>query len=195
MTKTMKKLSFAALAIIGLGLQSSFAQTDTKTDNHTVGITIPEVALLDLELSTSKDITMAFTAPSPSEAGNPIVAPANNTSLWLNYSSIVEATGADVARKVTVKTSATIPGVSIKVTAGADAGAGAGTKGTVVAGGVTLTTSDQDLITGVGSCWTDTGTSKGHQLTYALSLTSAATYGSLVAGTTTVTVTYTLSAD
>ena len=192
MTKTIKNLSFATLAIIGLGLNSSFAQ-DTKTDNHTVAITIPEVSLLDIELSTSKNLTMNFVAPT--EAGNAITAPLTNTTLWLNYSSIVEPTGVDASRTVSVKASAIIPGVDLKVTAGADAGAGAGTKGTPVAGGVTLTTIDQTLISGIGSCWTDTGTSKGHQLTYAVGLTSAATYGSLLSGTTTITVTYTLSAN
>ncbi|NBA87315.1 hypothetical protein GVN16_16190 [Emticicia sp. CRIBPO] len=192
MKRVFQKLSFALVCFIGLGLGSSFGQ-DTKTDNHTVSITIPEVAILDLELSTSKNLTMNFVAPT--EAGNPITAPVNNTTLWLNYSSIVEPTGVDASRTVSVKTSALIPGVDIKVTAGADAGAGAGTKGVPVAAGVTLTTTDQNLITGVGSSWTDTGVSKGHQLTYAVSLTSAATYSSLVSGTSTVTVTYTLSAN
>ena len=192
MNKTIKKMTLVIVSLIGLSAYSSLAQ-DTKTDNHTVAITIPEVAILDLELSSSKNIAASFVAPT--EAGNPITVPVNNTSLWLNYSSIVEPTGVDASRKVSVKTSATIPGIDIKVTAATDAGAGAGTKGVPVAAGVVLTTADQDLITGVGSCWTDTGTSKGHQLTYAFGLTSAATYSSLVSGTTTVTVTYTLSAN
>ena len=193
MNKTIKNLLFATFAIIGLSLNTSFAQSDTKTDNHTVAITIPEVSLLDIELSTSKNLTMNFVAPT--EAGNAITAPLSNTTLWLNYSSIVEPTGVDASRTVSVKASAVIPGVDLKVTAGADAGAGAGTKGTPVGGGVTLTTTDQTLISGIGSSWTDTGTSKGHQLTYAVSLTSAASYGSLLSGLSTVTVTYTLSAN
>lgn len=195
MKKKVQNLAYAVIAIVGLGLQSSYGQTDTKTDNHTIGITIPEVALLDIELAASKNITMAFTAPSPSEAGNPIVAPTDNTALWLNYSSIVTASGLDATRKVTVYADVLIPGIDIKVTAGADAGAGAGTKGTP-SSQLTLTAgvaTAQDIITGIGSCWTDTGASKGHQLTYSLGLTSAATYSSLRAGTTTVTVTYTLS--
>ena len=192
MKKTIQKVSLVIVSLIGLGIHTTFAQ-DTKTDNHTVAITIPEVSLLDLELSTSKNLTMDFVAPT--EAGNAITSPLNNTTLWLNYSSIVEPTGVDASRTVSVKASATIPGVDLKVTAGADAGAGAGTKGTPVGGGVTLTTTDQTLISGIGSCWTDTGTSKGHQLTYAVSLTSAATYSSLLSGTNTITVTYTLSAN
>ncbi|MEA5461777.1 hypothetical protein VB796_22095 [Arcicella sp. LKC2W] len=192
MNKTIKKMTLVVMSLIGLSTYSGLAQ-DTKNDNHTVAITIPEVAILDLELSSSKNIAASFIAPT--EAGNPITVPANNTSLWLNYSSIVEPTGADATRKVSVKTSATIPGIDIKVTAATDAGAGAGTKGVPVAAGVILTTADQDLITGVGSCWTDTGTSKGHQLTYEFGLTSAATYSNLASGTTTVTVTYTLSAN
>ncbi|WP_435356569.1 hypothetical protein [Emticicia sp. SJ17W-69] len=190
MKTTIQKLSIMVISIIVLGLTNSIAQ-DTKTDNHTIIINIPEVALLDLELSTSKNISMNFTAPV--EAGNSLVPPANNTSLWLNYSSIVTASGADASRSVSVKANATIPGVDIKLTAAADAGAGAGTKGTPVASGLTLTTSDQAIITSVGSCWTDTGISKGHQLTYAVGPTSAATYSNIVSGSNTITVTYTLS--
>lgn len=185
----IKKIACVVVSILGLGI-SSFAQ-DTKTDNHVVTITVPEVALLDLE-GSPKDLSMAFIAPT--EAGSPITAPSNQT-MWLNYSSIVEPTGADASRKVSVKASVLIPGVDIKVTAGTDAGSGAGTKGTPVGSAVTLSTADQDLITGVGSCWTDTGLNKGHLITYAVSLTSGATYGSLVSKDTPVTITYTLSAN
>jgi hypothetical protein len=188
MKRELQKLSWALACMLGLGLNTSLAQ-DTKTDNHIITIDIPEVALLDLESSGSKDFTMAFLAPS--EAGSPVTAPSNNTSVWLNYSSIVTSTGPDATRKVTVKLNATIPGVTIQVTAGTETGLGAGTTGTP-ASAVTLSASDQDLITGIGSCWTDTGANKGHQLTYAVSLTDGS-YSSLVNRSTPVTITYTLS--
>ncbi|WP_435356568.1 hypothetical protein [Emticicia sp. SJ17W-69] len=191
MKATIQILSIMAIFMIGLGLSSTIAQTDTKTDNHNVGINIPEVALLDMESFVSKNLNFFLIAPT--EAGKQITAPGNSTSIWLNYSSIVTASGADATRLVSVKANLTIPGIDIKVTAGADAGAGAGTKGTPVASAVTLTTADQTIISGIGSCWTDTGINKGHQLTYAVGLASAATYSSLFSGITSVTITYTLS--
>ncbi len=184
----MKKLTLAIIAVFGFGV-STYAQ-DTNTDNHTVTITIPEVALLDIELAGSKNITTSFTAPT--EAGLGIVAPTSGlNSLWLNYSSIVTASGPDMSRTVSVKASGLIAGTALNVTAGVPVITGGGTGGTPVA--ITaITATDQTIITGIGSVWTGDGVSSGSNITYALTA-PASSYGSLVAGTTAVTVTYTLS--
>ena len=163
------------------------AAQDTNSDNHTIGIAIPEVALLDLEASAGKNITMNFTAPT--EAGLPITGANDNNTIWLNYSSIKSIT--DATRKVSVSIDAAVAGVTIKVTAAADAGSGAGTKGTASAQ-LTLTTTAQDIISGIGSAYTGTGVNKGHQLTYNLTAEDA-NYANLSASTNTVTVTYTIS--
>lgn len=164
---------------------------DTNQDSHTITVTIPEVALLDIEPGASKDITAIFTHSG--EAGDPLVAPANNTSLWLNYSSILK-TGGATARAISVAiTSGTAPGVSIKVTAGAATG-GQGTLGTPAAQ-VTLTGSSQSIITGVGSAYTGDGASQGHQLTYVFEAADV-NYGNLRSNDGSpdvVTVTYTLA--
>lgn len=167
---------------------TSYAQ-DTNTDNHTITITIPNVAILDLEPAASKNITAVFTAPA--EAGDPIAAPADNTALWLNYSSIL-TTGV-VSRKVEVSITNGIldyPGLIVKVLAGA-ASTGAGTRGTPGAE-VTLAGTSADLITGIGSAYTVTGENSGHLLTYSFE-TDASAYGSLSAGDKVLTVTYTLT--
>ena len=176
------------MAFVGFGFGA--AAQDSNTDNHTVTITIPEVALLDIELAASKNFSMLFVAPT--EAGLGITAPAADASLWLNYSSIVTAAAPDNIRTVSVKSSTTIPGVGIAVTAGTPVMAtGAGTGGTAGAA-VTLTVSDQTVITGIGSCYTGDGAGKGSNVSYAISAAPAA-YALLVAGSTIVTVTYTLS--
>ncbi len=54
----------------------------------------------------------------------------------------------------------------LKVTAGADAGNGDGTMGSS-AGQVTLTSSYQTVISGIGSAYTADGANNGHNLTYA----------------------------
>ena len=184
----MKKLTLAIIAVLGFGFGAS-AQ-DTNIDFHTVTITIPEVALLDIELAGSKNITTTFTAPT--EAGEAIVAPTTGLgSLWLNYSSIVTASGLDMSRTVSVKASGLIAGTSLNVTAGVPVITGGGTGGSPVA--ITaITAADQTIISGIGSVWTGDGVNSGSNITYALTA-PAASYGSLVAGTTAVTVTYTLS--
>ncbi|MCL1674614.1 hypothetical protein [Elizabethkingia meningoseptica] len=166
---------------------------DTNTDNHTIGITIPEVALLDIEPAASKNITLAFTAPT--EAGLPLVAPAPNNTLWLNYSSIKSV--ADPTRNVSVKLNALVPGVDIKVTAAVATGSGGGTRGTPAAQ-LILSAADQTIISGIGSAYTGDGANNGHNLSYALNfgggVGSVAAYGDLEAKANVVaTVTYTIS--
>lgn len=185
----MQKLS-TALLVSFLTLTLSVNAQDTNQDSHTIGISIPEVAILDIEPAASKNITMNFTAPT--EAGDPLTNPANNTSLWLNYSSIKSA--ADPTRTISVKLTSLIAGVDIKVTAGAAAVSGDGTKGTPGAQ-LTLTTADQTIISGIGSAYTGNGASSGHNLTYevAFGTSGTALYSDLAFSSNTATVTYTIS--
>ena len=187
--KTLKSLTAAAAIILGSFNVFAVVPTgDNSADSHSVSINIPEVALLDLEGTTA--VTLAPTAPT--EAGEALsFATSTNNSIWVNYSSIV---GASETRNVTAQiTSGTVPaGVNLKVAAAADAGQGKGTVG-ATAGTVTLSTSAQNVVTGVKSCYTGNGASKGHNLTYSLELSSADNYAQLVQGTTNLTITYTLT--
>lgn len=190
----MKKLNLTiAASLFAFALCGNLNAQDLATDNHTVTISIPEVALVDIEPSATKNITLGFTAPT--EAGNPIIPAAANTTLWLNYSSIKSV--ADPTRNVSVKMNAIIPGVDLNVTAAAATGAGAGTLGTS-AGLLTLTGTDQTIISGIGSAYTGNGANNGHNLTYAIAAGSGpggvAAYADLEATATVVaTVTYTIS--
>lgn len=159
---------------------------DTNTDNHTISIEVPEVALLDIEASATKNISMNFT--STGEAGDALKKPDDNSSLWLNYSSIVSGTA---TRTVTVSVDAPIDGIDInlKITGSTT---GAGTLGTVTPDPITLTASPATIITGIGSCYTVSGASSGCQLTYSLAA-SATNYGNIKADTYTPKVTYTIS--
>ena len=191
----MKKLTLftTALAFTAFIFTQATAQ-DTNTAAHNVVIGIPEVALLDIESSSGTSINL--TPAAPTEAGSPIsFASTTNTALWINYSSIVGAT-TEPTRKVTTSiTTGTVPsGMLLKVQAAADAAQGDGTVGTPV-GQLTLSGTAQDFVTGIGSCYTGTGVSKGHQLTYTLLLNpTAGNYANLnFDQATTVTVTYTLT--
>lgn len=182
-----------AMSLAAFAFSANLKAQDSNTDNHTIGITIPEVALVDIEPAANKNITLGFTAPD--EAGLPIVPSGTNNTLWLNYSSIKSV--ADATRNVSVTVDAIIPGIDIRVTAATATGSGGGTLGTPSAQ-LTLTAADQTIISGIGSAYTGDGANNGHNLTYALAAGSGsgtiAAYADLEATTTAVaTVTYTIS--
>lgn len=181
----MRTRIFMTLVVVIMFIAAGYAQ-DNTTDAHTVTIGVPEVALVDVEPAAAKNISLNYTAPT--EAGNPLEA-ATNTDLWLNYSSVKSSS--NPTRTVTVMVDQVIGGADLKVLASSDNGGGAGTVGSP-SSEVTLTTTDQTLISGIGSCYTGDGSSKGHNLTYSLAL--GGTYADLEAAVgTTVTVTYTIS--
>ena len=188
----LNKLLFAA--VIVLSANASFAQ-DTKIATHLVTISIPEIALLDLE-APSTAITLAGTAPT--EAGLPMIfedAYAKNATIWMNYSSIVKGT---LSRKVTVAiTDGAVPsGLKLTVLASVASGDGAGSKGTA-SPALALSGIQQDLVTGIGSTYTGDGANKGRNLTYQLGYATdeATDYTSLrfVDTAAPLTITYTLS--
>lgn len=169
----------------------AYSQGDSNTDNHTITVTIPEVALLDIETNSTKNFTAAFTHSG--EAGDPVTAPADNSTLWLNYSSILKSGGA-TSRDISVAmTGGPLGGVTIKVSASAAASGGQGTLGGA-GGPITLSATSTPLITGIGSAYTVSGPEKGHQLTYTFEAADD-DYANLVSGSSSnvVTVTYTLA--
>jgi len=188
----LKKLFFAA--VIVLTANASFAQ-DTKVAAHLVTITIPQIALLDLEdvvggSETVGDISLVGTAPTEAGEAMTFGTAATNNSIWMNYSSIL---GTAVSRKVTVSMTGTLPaGLKLTVTAGAYSGVGKGTTGAPT-GIISLNGSPQDLIGGIGSAYTGNGAKNGHQLTYQLGYADTENYAGLDSdNSAALTITYTL---
>lgn len=190
----MKKTTISlALTFAAFALSANLKAQDTKTDNHTITISVPEVALVDIEPAATKNITLGFTAPT--EAGSAVIPNTANTTLWLNYSSIIS--DAEPKRNVSVKVNPIIPGIDIHVTAAGATGSGGGTLGTPAAQ-LTLSATDQTIISEIGSAYTGNGANNGHNLTYALAAGSGpggvAAYADLkVIATTDVSVIYTIS--
>ena len=190
----MKHLNkFLAVALFATSF-ALHAQPDDADDVHDVVITIPEVALVDIE-TTGPNTSITLGPAAPTEAGDPInFTGQSNSVLWLNYSSIKSA--ADPTRDITAAiTSGTLPGgMQLDVTAAAYAGSGDGQTGSS-AGPVTLSGAAQDVVTGIGSAYTGDGANNGHNLTYALSLSGAiGSYAALDADdATTLQITYTIS--
>ena len=187
----LSNLFFAALIV--LFSTTTFAQ-DTNSDAHNLTISIPEVALLDLE-APSNNTNVSLVGTHSSEAGEAVQFNATDNSIWLNYSSII---GGSSKRNITAKiTTGTVPsGLSLKVQAGAaDTSLGNGDFGTPATAAITLNGTDTEIISNVGSVYTGNGVNKGHNLTY--SLVQSGSYADLKhngAGETLV-ITYTLSDD
>lgn len=189
-----RKIKFiTTILITGMVSMSSFGQDD-NTAIQNVMISVPEVALLDLE--SASGTTIQLSPEAPQEAGMAVdFSDQTNTGIWINYSSIVNSR-TEPGRNITVQiTSGSVPqGMVLNVAAGQDAGLGDGRMGKST-GSIQLTNKAQNIITGVGSAYTGNGVAKGHQLTYALSLDNVkGAYASLDFNqSNTVAITYTLT--
>ena len=186
----MKKFLTIAAVAAAMFAQDANAQ-DGVTATHSLNVTIPVIARLDLEASSSTTVEATFV--DTQEAGDDITNPTDNSSLWLNYTSILPTSGV-ASRTVNVKLSTTIPGVDIKLSAAAASAGGKGTKGTPAGSAITLSASDQALITGIGSAYTVDGANNGHNLTYSFEANDT-NFGSIRGSSTaqSATVTYTLA--
>lgn len=171
-------LQFTFFTILLSGINALYAQ-NYSDDVHNLDIGVPEVAIVDIEGAGSSAIHLGPVAPT--EAGIALdFSNQSNSDLWINYSS-VKSTQRNPTRTISVAiTEGSLPGgVSVSVKAAADAGKGDGAMGNS-AGRLILSSTPQDLITGIGSSYTGDGVNKGHNLTYELDLSSAAgSYSSL----------------
>jgi hypothetical protein len=189
----MKKLSVIFAAVLfSFGVANAVSQTDgdSKEATHMIGITIPTVALVDVEADGTEATTINLTPDvSKLEAGEAVnFSSATDNSLWLNYTSIVEN---NKKRNITAAISSELhSGVSLKLLAG-PISSGKGSVG-ASAGEITLSKTAQNLVTTIGSCFTETGNGKGHRLTYTLDMNNEK-YNELKAESYDITVTYTIT--
>lgn len=188
----MKKL-FLTLAISLLVFGVTNAQDDAD-DFHTIGISIPEVAIIDIE-STNASTHFNLVATAPTEAGLGLdFTGATNNKLWLNYTSIVPTSNAADQRTITAQiTAGTIPtGLDLAVTASTTT-TGVGTVGASNGIQILDDVTAKTVINGIGSCYTEDGANKGSNLAYVLSMKSGTDIGDLVVASENLTITYTIS--
>ncbi|NOY95534.1 MAG: hypothetical protein GXO81_04005 [Chlorobi bacterium] len=188
----MRRRLSIGLTIIFIVFTLRVQSQSGQSQGHGLTISIPEVVMLGLEATSSKSIVL--NPESPNTAGLALdFANSHNSDLWINYSSITDG-GAGHLRSVTVAVTGPIPkGVDLKVSASHDAGKGKGAVG-VPLGQVILSAEAQNIITGIGSCYTGAGVNNGHRLTYSLELKDPDSYAALdYGGSTGLTVIYTLT--
>ena len=153
------------------------------TANLPVTVDLQEVVSVAVA-GTVSNLTLG--APTAA-GGQPSVTDSNS---YLRYTSTV-ASGR--ARSVTAALVATLPptGTQLRLQATAPTGAGASGAVGTSAGTITLGTTDQSILTGIGGCRTGTAAGEGARLNYTFSVANWAT---LTAATTrTVTVRLTLT--
>lgn len=181
-----------ALTILFVGIVLVvFSQNHSNNVAHKTRVSIPDVALLALQFETNPTITL--NTGIAHVAGDKIDLEADqNSSVWLNYSSISDGLQ---KRKVTATVIGDIPkGVIIKVKSEESRGDGNGELGKSN-GTVVLSNTPSDVISGIGSCYTGTGLSNGHQLTYQLEIDEDEFYRSSDMSEATCSVVYTLTDD
>ena len=193
----MKKLSkIIASVVLVFGMSNVvIAQdySDTHEASHAVEISIPTIALVDVEGAggeiESISLAPTFTGMEAGEAAD--FSTATNSSLWLNYTSIVAA---DQTRNITAQLNSDLPaGLNLRLEASSASNTGNGTKGSTV-GQVILSSTAAELITGIGSAYTGNGENNGHQLTYSLDADEDS-YSTLVSNSYDLTVTFTITGE
>jgi hypothetical protein len=134
-----------------------FAQS-TNFVEMPIMFSIPAIALVDF---AGSDTRISFIQGNGAEQ---IITPSTLDKTWINYSSIVDGKSTN---SISVNlSSGNLPAeIQIKLDVGQDVGAGAGTTGKPIRQ-IALTRYPQEIITGIGSCYTGRGTQKGHQLIY-----------------------------
>lgn len=135
-------------------------------------LNLPDIALIDVEPKENNNITLSV--PPPVRAGEGLdVSLVRNEELWINYTTSRRSNGA--YRSVQVAMDGIVPaGMRIKLSASARAaGKGGGVFGSP-GGSLTLGSSPQTLISGIGGCFTGNGVNSGHQLVFTLEVTDYA---------------------
>lgn len=186
----MKKL-LVVLSVFVIFTGFVFGATDTAGQSITVDV--GEVALINLANSPLG----AFTLTTVTVGGQALVI--DETSVDggdLQFTSTVAS--AEVSRKITAVLSSKPDWFTLTVELGAIGTNDEGATGSRVGEGptyvYTLTTSAQDIVTGIGTGWTGTGTSDGYSVTYVGDIVDASV-SSMYMSPDAITVTYTLTED
>lgn len=184
-----KLLLFQILTIAAFILTSvpSFAQTNTTTQQLTMGI--PEVLLINA-VDSSGSVAAVSLELTTNTAGTAITG-----GTGVSFAQVSSIVASGQTRRIQASYDVIPSGTSLDVTGAIpNSGNGDGAWGSS-ANTVTLSTTAQDIFTGIGSCYTGTAPLDGYILNWQWNASTAGSYGTIVAtaGTST-TVTLTITA-
>ena len=154
----------------------AFAQ---NTALHEVRIGIPEFALLNIEhAGENQQISREV---DPAVAVQLIrLSNSREHECWISYSSLVK--GGKLERKVVASLTGSIPeGVSVSVEASDYSGNGKGRTG-IPSGKKLLSGNPEEIISGIGNCYTEKGSSNGHLIRLVIEVDPEETFPSQFAG-------------
>ncbi|MBU3926594.1 MAG: hypothetical protein KKB74_02215, partial [Bacteroidetes bacterium] len=159
-----KKVSILALM---MGFISAMPAQIFCQNNNTAEIplmlSIPPVSLINFAVDGEQVITYSYSFLEPNNVEQ-IINPNTGDNTWLNYSSIVNP-GATNYITANISSGSLPADVTLRVVISEDAGFGSGATGTPI-GEITLSSYPQNIIVNIGSCYTGSGTNRGHRLTY-----------------------------
>lgn len=165
----MKQFTITILTLVTFFFSTQITSAqDSKKAGHNVKVSIPNVALIDIESEGSKTIALAPEAPK--EAGEFLdFSNAQDKSLWLNISSVIGKKG---KRKITVAlTSGKIPsGLELEARAYAATHKGKGHLGHAVGSKVKISHQPNTIINNVGTGYSGDGARRGYNLWYGLKI-------------------------
>lgn len=189
----MKKVTLKVITVLAISVltANTFAADLKKEAEHEVKVSIKAHSLVGI--SSTNQIELQPGAPVEAGEGlNFDAASSNNSSIWLNYSSIID----ELANSISVSMDGDVlpQGVTIELVAGNDASEGMGEVGQSSNVPVVLKNEAQTLISGIKNCYTGTGAGAGHQLTYSLKMEQTTeNYKVLTSDSFTTTILYTIT--
>lgn len=185
----MKKLSLVSVLIFFFAVVVN-AQ---NSNSHGIKVGIPFYSLVGV--SSTSTITLEPAAPTVAgEALDFTAGSATDNSVWLNYSSILKNKNQSNSISVSMDGDVLPTGVTIELVASEDAGNGNGSVGTTNSNVIVLKSQAQEVVGGIGNCYTGVGSGSGHQLKYSLKMdANSANYSALTSGDYNTTITYTIT--
>jgi len=177
----MNKSLFVFILVVTSFLFSGITVAQSYTAGDQITLNVSDFCLID---TNHAPVAMTLSA---SVAGTP-VGSVSNSDMYVKISSVVPG---GTNRKITAKMSGgTIPsGTTLTLHAALSTNLnGAGRIGVVVVTPIVLSTTDQELVAGIGSCYTGTGYTDGYRLTYVWAPYLPTTNYQLLSATSTPTV-------
>jgi hypothetical protein len=186
--KTIKRtLTLSLLFLLGITFSAVYAQTNTAS--NTISLGMPEVLLLQ---SNTTQINLTLT---PQTAGLAVSSSVSSEAARLLISSVVSG---DQTRKISAQvTNGSIPAGTFLSLLAMDPNENfVGTKGEFLPEIELSSSAAKDIISGIGTCYSNTSSDDGYKLKYTFGIPSENPDYALIraSGGTVVTVTLTLSA-
>ena len=180
--KTTTRLLWISL-VMAFSLPFWVVGQDTNVSTNAVTLTVNGSALLAIATGN-----VSLSLSGATEAGAAIQTVASDSTTRLRISSLVDGSS---KRTITAELSTQPVGTELLVSVKAPNSSfyAPENQGTLISN-VNLTTSAQNIITGIGTCWSGTGDNDGYAIKYTYRLIE----GAINLASSNVTVTYTLTA-